>query len=265
MNKIKILLTEVLIFDILKLYGYVAKLSLKSSKKRTKEQVKSEYEDGLWDKKYDSSLYTQRGSGYGKRADDKIIFVNDGKISKGYWKDIVQMFEKQLTDILSNYRDEETVELGCGIGYNLFKLKKIGFKKLHGYEISKNAIGLAKIHNKKIQSDINFDVLDITEKLPNFTGKIIFTVGCLEQLKHSMNKVVQNIIDSNPKLVINFEVDYDNASFLTRKYFDVADFQNNLVQEINKNKNIEIISIDKLDVDISPLNTISAIIWKPIT
>ena len=79
-----------------------------------------------------------------------------------------------------------------------------------------------------------------------------------------MKTVIQNIIDSKPKLVINFEVDFDNAPFMVKQYCNAMDFQNNLIQELNKNKNVEIILIKRLSLNISHVNIMSAIIWRPI-
>ena len=57
--------------------------------------------------------------------------------------------------------------------------------------------------------------------------------------------------------MINFEVDYFSESFWTRRYIDAHDYQNNLVRELRKlekQKKIEIISIKKLPLSLSPLN-----------
>ena len=107
----------------------------------------------------------------------------------------------------------------------------------------------------------------MTKSLPNgvIENKIVFTNTCLEQLKHSMPRVLQNILKGKPKLVINFEVDYDSSDSLVKDYFDACDYQNNFVSELkNMKKQINIESINLLPLSLSPLNRLSSIIWKPI-
>jgi len=77
--------------------------------------------------------------------------------------------------------------------------------------------------------------------------------------------VLNNILKGKPKLVINFEVDYDSSDSLVKDYFDACDYQNNFVSELkNMQKQINILSINRLPLSLSPVNRVSAIIWKPI-
>jgi len=205
---------------------------------------------------YDFSTFPNSFGKYEVDKDGKWFAAKYGDYSEQYWK--------QIRSYLLEYKNDEVVELGCGLGVNLFRLSKDGFTKLQGYDLSENAIKFATQYNKKINGNLEFDVLDLTDKLPNFSNKIIFTHACLEQVKHSMKTVIQNIIDSKPELVINFEVDFDNAPFMVKQYCNAMDFQNNLIQELNKNKNVEIILIKRLSLNISHVNIMSAIIWRPI-
>ncbi len=201
---------------------------------------------------------------YGLKNDDIGLMDKDGKWFKGKYGEYFEQYWEQIRSYLLEYKKNEIIELGCGLGVNLFRLSKDGFTKLHGYDLSKNAITLATQYNKKINDNIEFDVLDLNNKLPDFSNKVIFTHACLEQVKHSMKEVIQNILDSKPKIVINFEVDFDNASFMVKQYCNAMDFQNNLIQELKNNENIEVISIKRLSLNISHVNIMSAIIWRPI-
>jgi len=190
-------------------------------------------------------------------------FVKDGKLFRGKFSKHYQEYEQQFMDSLSDYKSEHIVELGCGMGGNLFQLSRNGFTKLSGSDVSSNGINFARKYNKKFDHNVSFEVLDITKSMPDFSDKILMTITVLEQLKHSMKTIIQNIIDSNPKLVINFEVDYDNAPFTVKRYFQVRDYQNNFVSELKKHNDVEIISIRKLSFDLSPVNRLSEIKWKP--
>ena len=81
-----------------------------------------------------------------------------------------------------------------------------------------------------------------------------------------MSNVLQNILKGKPKLVINFEVDYDSSPYMVRKYLDACDYQNNLVKELKKlerEDKIKVLSIQKLVYSGNPTNRCSAIIWEP--
>ena len=206
---------------------------------------------------------------YGKDSNLSALFVKNGKIFKGKYLDYVEKYQNQIIDILSEYTNSNIVEFGCGPGNNLFLLYKRKFKNLEGYDISINAISLAKKYSNEKKYDIKFDILDLTKLLPDkiIENKVVFTHTCLEQLKYDMPTVLQNIINGKPKLVINFEVDYNSASSTVRGYFDSVDYQNNLVselKELQKENKINIESIKPLSLSLSPVNRLSSIIWKPI-
>ena len=61
-----------------------------------------------------------------------------------------------------------------------------------------------------------------------------------------MTMMIKNMIKANSKLVINFEVDYENCSYFQKKYMDSKDFQNNLITELINHK-IKIIKREKPD------------------
>lgn len=252
-----------MLIEKIKHTGNAVFLNLIKKQKRNQTLINSEYNDGQWKHMTVEKLELSIHSMYGLKNDDLGLMVKDGKWFKGKYGDYYEQYWKQIKSYLLEYRNDEVIELGCGLGVNLFRLWNDEFTKLHGYELSENAVSLAKEYNEKINSNIEFDVLDLTNKLPDFSNKIVFTHACLEQVKHSMKTVVQNMVDSNPKLVINFEVDYDNAPFMVKQYCNAMDYQNNLVQELKNNKNVEIISKERLSLNISHVNIMSAIIWKP--
>jgi len=250
-----------MIFEKLKIYAYIVKQCLRK-KHRTKQLIHSEYEKGRWDRPYLKSDYDTYRTVY-RHYDESGLFILNNKLVYTSFVEADKNRYDKLSEALDDYKNDEIVEIGCGPGINLFKLRERGFNKLKGYDISENALNLAKIHNSKIGSDISFDVFDLTKKLPDFSNKILFSFICLEQLKNSMKTVVQNIVDSNPKLVINFEVDYDKRPFMMRKFLDAWDYQNNLVRELNKNEDVNVLSIKEFSALSSPVNVLSTIIWKP--
>lgn len=240
----------------LKLLLYLRKVS-KQNKKRTLIKINSDYDEGVWSKNYEpTSIISMYG-------EDRQELMVEGKHL--FFDSIEKKYPQYLNEILENlkqYKHEKIVELGCGKGGLLFELNKNGFDYLQGFDLSKNAIETAKDYANKNNIDIDFGIVDISKKLPNLENSIIVTHTCLEQLKHYMPSVIKNIINANPKLVINFEVDYEKCSYFQKRHHDSKDYQNNLIDEL-KNNEVNILKREKFNFALKYLNQPSVIIWKP--
>ena len=255
--------------DILKLYAYVIKLSLRKKKYRNYSLIDHEYNSGQWNKAFEEIDFETLGGNYDRKdMDEYNIFTIDGQLKKIIRRDHDVKSNSEFLSFFKNYSHDSIVELGCGLGANLFLLYNNGFRNLSGYDLSVNAINNLKKYTKMKEIDINFDVCDLNNEFPQkmIEGKIVFTKACLEQCKHIMSNALQNIVNGKPKLVINFEVDYGSSPFLAKKYFDARDYQNNLVSELKKlekENKVKILLIQKLVYAGSSVNRRSAITWKP--
>ena len=259
---------NVSILEILKIYGYVLKLGFKKQK-RNRSLINQEYNSRMWNQKFEEIDFESLIGNYERKDIAKYVIVtyNDKPI-KIVGKNFEKIYHSQIFKVLEEFREDSVIELGCGLGANLFMLHNEGFKKLGGYDLSENAINHLRRYSKMKGYDIHFDVHDLNKTFSSdmIKDKIVFTHTCLEQCKHIMSNVLRNILEGKPKLVINFEVNYDDAPFMVRKYLDSQDYQNNLVRELQilkKQGKIEILSIKKLLYTSSPVNRPSLIIWKP--
>lgn len=114
---------------------------------------------------------------------------------------------------------------------------------------------------------IHFGVHDLNQPFTEnmIKNKVVFTHQCLEQCHLFMPNILKNIVKGRPKIVVNFEVDYDSSPIMVKKYFEHQGYQNNLVRELKKlekQKKIEIISIERLPLSFNPFNRLSAITWE---
>ena len=225
---------KILLKEKLKIYGFLAKLFLKSRINRTYDIVNADYDLGSWNRNIDKIDFDTH---YGKtEKNDMVIFTYNG----GLFKDTRSRFEKKynsmLVDILSEYKQESVVELGCGIGIHQFLLYNKGFQKLEGYDLSENAISVNKQYADKKEIPIVFNVHDLNQPFAEnmIKNKIIFTHACLEQCHMIMANVLHNILQGKPKIVINFEVDYDSSPLMVKKHFDSRGYQNNLVSHVQE-------------------------------
>ncbi len=256
------------LMDKFKIYIYILKLFLKKQK-RDSSVVDRDYNSGLWNKTFEDIDFESIVGNYHRTdRNEKIVMYYNGKLAKENLIVFEEKWKSNFLKIFKDFKNESIVELGCGLGGNLFFLRNNEFSKLEGYDISKNAIDLLLKYEKTKNYGMTFGVHDLNQEFSNNTikNKIVFTSGCLEQCKHIMFNVIHNIIKGEPKLVINLEVNYDSSSFMSKKYLDALDYQNNLVKtlkEFEKNGLLEIIKIDKMLYALSPVNTPSIIIWKP--
>ncbi|HET8793269.1 MAG TPA: class I SAM-dependent methyltransferase [Nitrososphaeraceae archaeon] len=254
--------------DKIKLRLYIKKLQ-SQKKKRDQQVVDLDWDKGAWNKKYEDIDFESAYGIIGKDSNSHSLFVRDDKIFKGKWSEWAVKYEEQLLNVITKYADCPIVEFGCGLGRHLYQLHKKGFEKLEGYDVSQNAIALAKKHSQEKGYNIKFDVLNITKPLPVgiIQDKLVFTHACLEQLKHYLPSVLTNILNAKPKTVINFEVDYESSPSIVKEYIDALDYQNNLVSELHnleQQNKIKIIANEKLSLSLSPVNRLSSIIWQPI-
>jgi len=128
----------------MKLRLYIKKLKYKKIN-RDEKIIASNYDKGIWNKKYEDIDFESNSGMYGKKSDSTSLFVKDNKIFKGKYSDYAEKYQNQIFDIISEHANNyPIVEFGCGLGVNLFQLHKRKFKNLEGYDISKNAIELEK-------------------------------------------------------------------------------------------------------------------------
>ena len=129
--------------EIIKLYAYVCKLNLKKQH-RNASLVNQEYDLGLWNRDTEDCDFLSLTENYGKsRLDDGIFAVND-KLVKMNYAEFAKNKEKEQLSFFQDFQEDDIVELGCGLGGNLFSLHSAGFKNLTGCDLSPNAISKLK-------------------------------------------------------------------------------------------------------------------------
>ena len=260
--------TNVSIIEILKLYGYVMKLNLKK-RKRNMDLIDKEYNSSKWNRPMEQINFETISGNYDRKDTDEFaIFSINDQLKKIVRRQFEELHQKEFLSFFKNYTQDQIIELGCGLGTNLFSLYNNGFKNLNGCDVSNNAINNLKEYTRMKKINIDFFVHDLNNQFPqnSLDGKIVFTKTVMEQCKHIMPTVLQNLLWCNPKIVMHFEVNYDSAPLLVRKYFDARDYQNNLIKELKKlekQKIIDILTIEKLKYQGSPVNRLSVVMWKP--
>jgi len=255
-------------FEILKLKAYVLKNRLKQTKRDLK-LINADYDTGYW------STFNIENFPFGSLMNLEVnneieIYQINNDFYKIPRKIFLDLYEKRILELFEHNveKNSPVVELGSGIGNILFFLWKSGYRNLEGFDLSNTGICIAKDIAKKFNCDIEFSTLNIVEDIRKnqFNDKTIFTYVCLEQLSNYMDQVLENIINSRPQKVINFEFSINNSTKLARDYHKTRDYQTNLypkLLDLQKNNLIKIISTQPVGYG-RPLVPLTCICWKPL-
>jgi len=251
----------------IKLYGYIFKQFLKH-KKRTIDVIKQEWDQNTWNF-FDVEKFPFASLLNKPITNEEGTYQLEDRIIRLSRKDFSEKYENRWKIILNNAVSKDTpiVELGCGVGNKLFFLWKNGYKNLEGYDISENAIKIARKVNEKYGCNISFGVLDITQQIPLFENKVICTFGCLEQLKHYMDSVLTKIYNAKPKAVIHFEFVKKHSTLISRMYVKSRDYQDNLfniLKKWEKENKIIIKNVEPLRIG-SPNIPLTFVEWQIIS
>jgi hypothetical protein len=252
---------------------------------RTIDLVGNDYDRGDWQRVLDKKKWLQYQSVQDYvtclgESDFRIVKLNND-LYYMQTHDYYKFRNKEINSVMIKYsnRDDQLCELGCGFGFNLFSLKTDNnFKKLFGFDISKNSLlaGREICEHFKIQ-DIFFNQIDLIDsKNPSWIklkNKTVFTFHCLEQLKHSLNDVLENIINSGAKRVIHIEPTAellnlwcirDLAEFLYIKRRDYLDDLLTKLTYLEKNGRIKIIYKKRIQFSPTPIYGSTLCVWEPV-
>lgn len=122
------------------------------------------------------------------------------------------IFQRFFNDI---DKESRILELGCNVGLNLEMLRKMGFNNLHGVELNKKALEIAKERNPK--------VIFVNSSIEDYQSKekydLVFTAGVLIHIHPStLESLIRKIVDLSAKYIFGFEYYSDKLEEI--KYHD---------------------------------------------
>ena len=167
------------------------------------------------------------------------------------------MFKTFFQDI---DKQSKILELGCNVGIKLSILKKLGFTNLHGVEINKKALEIARSRN----SDIAFTLSNIED----FESKdeeydVVYTSGVLIHINpKNLDSVINKIICLTKKYI--FGLEYFSENFMEIKYrgHDSVLWKQNFPLLFTKHSNITIINKKQLNYKNEDLSDIAYLLKK---
>lgn len=261
----------------------IGQITLHGRDLRTQNKVSQEYDQNTWKKYLEEKRWTKC-----RDLDQYVIFDDSrdriakigGRLVQIKTCDYYRFRRDVLRKILAALADDskEMVELGCGVGLNIFSLAgENRWQRLEGFDISQNGITAAREAAEFFGlKNVYFDLLDLTDPdHPNWVkvrGKQTFTYMCLEQLKHSMGGVLNNIVRAGPRRVIHIENAYELLNWLspsdwvTALYIRRMDYQDNLLttlRKLEKLGRLNILLAQRLYYAPTPRNDPMLVVWEP--
>jgi len=259
----------------------------KKKKIRTREVVKSDYNDKAWSEilasRYwenakDLKHFTMMKLPYSNLHDDeKVICLIGGKLVRTTLPQILGYCHYNFCKILKQHitKYDKIVELGCGFGLAVFSYRARGLDNpIEGYDVSENAIKAAKMINNRFNCEIEFGIIDLSKPFDAsfLNEKTVFTSHSLEQLRYYTDVAIKSILSGRPKQVIHFEpvpelLGWKLHDIVSKQHNEFADYQNNLLSTLKKFESrglLKILNIKKIDVAANPFNETTFIRWQPV-
>jgi hypothetical protein len=193
--------------------------------------------------------------------------------------DLVEFREEYLGVLESALRDavagaEVVIELGCGYGYNLWRLRNRFPGKLWlGGEFSQNAVRLAGLlfeNDRELRVE-HFDYYDPAYELFHRAGDrptVVFTAHSIEQIPSAAPFLI-GLSRHRARIrdVFHFEPVYELhgeglLGLLRRRYAEVNDYNRDLLSGLRARADIRVVQTRADVLGINPLNPTSVIQWR---
>ncbi|MCM8797734.1 MAG: class I SAM-dependent methyltransferase [Candidatus Omnitrophica bacterium] len=181
------------------------------------------------------------------------------------------LFKKYFSDSKNIY------EFGCGTGFNLVALAQLyPDRNLYGTDFVTASVALvnriAKVYRLKLKGSI-FDMINPDETFRLKKSSLIFTIGAIEQLAGKFESFLQYLLRNGPDLCVHVEptlelYDENNlADYLAIMFHRKRGYTQGFLprlQELEKNREIEIIKVKRLYFGSLFLEGYNLIIWRPV-
>lgn len=105
-------------------------------------------------------------------------------------------------------RDQQMIEVGCGLGKNLVALAQQGFTRLSGLDVSHHAVAatreqLAAFGVPAVVEQA--DIRDLGEQRALVAGSTVFTNYVLEQFPRQLEPILHRLAELGPRQVLHIE------------------------------------------------------------
>lgn len=223
-----------------------------------------------WEKGWSENL--ESGNGTPKYFGKYPVQRLNGKLVRGVGKNYERDMLYALMDSLAKKylsKSKYVVELGCGTGHNLWRIKAINPKAvLTGADWTKSS-------NKMVEAQgfipYNLDFFNPPKKILG-EGHAFYSVAALEQAGTNYKKLVSWLLKNKPEIVVHIEpipelldstklLDYLSIQYMSKRKYLKGYLT--YLEELEKKGEIEIIESRRSGIGSFLIDGYSVIIWKP--
>lgn len=253
-------------------------------RKRVRDQVKSDYDQGEWRGHLDARRWESVSDlkSYVIPEDHKsIVATVDGRLVDISVQDYYDYRTESITEVLRTYAAgaERLVEIGSGAGRNLFALALDGhWPELRGLELSPTGIEVTRLVAAHFGlSGVSVGPIDLLEPAsPGFgelRGATVFSFYCLEQLPAHTEAVLTALLRAGVKRVIHMEPSAELLSLYSLKdlptisYIWRQHYLNDIVsvaRTLEAKGLIRVLAAKRLDFAPTHRNTPTLVVWEPV-
>ena len=195
------------------------------------------------------------GNSYIDRNNDLHKINSQYKESTGFSKyEIFHDFFNEFS------REFSILEVGCNVGLNLSILESMGFQNLHGLEINKKAIEIAK----KNYPNIKFFHSSFEDFNTDLKFDIVFSAGFLIHINPLiLNKIIEKIFNLSTNYIFGYENFSENLTEINYRGHNNLCWKQNFSQLYKKTfSSLNLIKEKKLDYKNQNLSDMAFLYFK---
>lgn len=253
-------------------------------RKRVRDQVKSDYDQGEWRGHLKARRWEQAKDlkSYVVPDDQRsIVATVEGRLVTISVQDYYEYRTHSIAEVLKAYAGDadRLVEIGSGAGRNLFALALDGhWPELRGLELSPTGMEVTRLAAERFGlSGVSVGPIDLLEPASagfrELQGATVFSFYCLEQLPAHTEAVLTALLRAGVKRVIHMEPsaemmscyslkDLPTISYIWRQHYlnDIV----SVARTLEAKGLIRVLEAKRLEFAPTHRNMPTLVVWEPV-
>ncbi len=118
--------------------------------------------------------------------------IVDGRLTTGAWREARSRFIAHIVRTITAYNPVSVMEFGCGIGRNLFAIKRaLPWTRCVGIELTHSSVDLANDASRYYGLPIEVQQADVTKPLEAESVDVCYSIHALEQIPDAVSAFEQ--------------------------------------------------------------------------
>ena len=189
---------------------------------------------------------------------------------------VFELYENLLVEVLSRYRRDTVVELGCGLGDKLLRFaERLQARRVIGGEFTASGVECGRILARKQASAAEFVRFDFNqprtlECVP--PDALVYTLHAIEQAPRLSADFFEALCQRRPRWVVHFEQCYEDhrqdsfLGLLRQRYMELNDYNRSwlgLLRQCEQQGRLQILEHCPEIFSVSPFCSLSLLVWSP--